>query len=183
MRLPWNRARGWIELLQQGIDPGEAETRERHAAQRRQANNFSAVAEAFIAYCRRTDQRKARAVEREVRAEFIMRWGSRPIAEITPDDVVTVIDAAVARGAEYQAHNLLGLIRRLFNWAIGRSVYGLHHSPCDRLRPRDLIGRRAMRTRVLTDDELRAFWHATGAMRYPWGPLLPAPTRYDSTAQ
>jgi integrase len=163
------KARGWIELLQQGIDPGEAETRERHAAQRRLANNFSAVAEAFIAHCRRKGQRKARAVEREVRAEFMTPWGSRPITEITSHDVVTVIDAVVARGAEYQAHNLLGHIRRLFNWAIGRGVYGLQHSPCDRLRPRDLIGRRAMRTRVLTDAELRAFWRAAGAMRYPWG--------------
>ena len=83
-----------------------------------------------------------------------------------------MIDAAVARGAEYQAHNLLGHIRRLFNWAIARGVYGLQHSPCDRLRPRDLIGKRAMRTRVLSDDELRVFWRAAAAMRYPWGPFF-----------
>ncbi len=46
---------------------------------------------------------------------------------------MAVIDAAVLRGASYQAHNLLGHVRRLFNWAIARGVYGLDRSPCDRM--------------------------------------------------
>ena len=29
-----------------------------------------------------------------------------------------------------------------------------------------------MRTRILTEPELRAFWAATGAMPYPWGPYF-----------
>jgi hypothetical protein len=61
----------------------------------------------------------------------------RPVTDISAHDVVTVIDAAVQRGAEYQAHNLLGHVRRLFNWAIGRNIYGLDRSPCDRMRPKD----------------------------------------------
>ncbi len=166
------KARAWHELLLTGIDPGKVEAETRLDAQRRQANNFASVAEAFIQHCRRVGQRKARSVEREVRSEFIAAWGSRPITEISPRDVVAIIDAAVARGAVYQAHNLLGHVRRLFNWAIGRGVYGIEHSPCERLRPRDLIGKRAMRTRVLTDAELLAFWIAARSMPYPWGPYF-----------
>ena len=45
-------------------------------------------------------------------------------------------------------------------------------SPCDRLKPKDLIGAKAVRTRILTDDELRAFWIATDALGYPFGPLF-----------
>jgi hypothetical protein len=67
---------------------------------------------------------------------------------------------------------LLGHIRRLFNWAIARGVYGLERSPCDRMRPKTLIGKKALRTRVLSDGELRAFWRATEAMPYPYGPLF-----------
>jgi integrase len=82
------------------------------------------------------------------------------------------LDDAVARGAPYQAHNLLGHVRRLFNWAIARGAYGLERSPCDRMKPADVIGRKALRTRILSDDELRALWVATGTMGYPFGPLL-----------
>ena len=117
-------------------------------------------------------QRKGREVERDIRKEFIARWGKRPITAITPHDVIAVLDEAVARGAPYQAHNVLGYVRRIFNWAIARSVYDLDRSPCDRMRPADVIGSKALRTRVLTDPELRALWRATEALGYPYGPLF-----------
>lgn len=60
----------------------------------------------------------------------------------------------------------------MFGWAIGRGVYGLEHSPCDRLKPKNLIGKRDPRDRTLTDDELRAFWRATARVGYPYGPLF-----------
>jgi len=77
----------------------------------------------------------------------------------------------VDRGASYQAHNLLGHVRRLFNWAISRGVYGLEHSPCDRMRPKDVIGAKKPRSRVLDDRELRALWRASEKLGYPYGPL------------
>jgi integrase len=116
-------------------------------------------------------QRKAAVVIRELDREFISAWGDRPVTEISAYDVVTVIDAAVQRGAEYQAHNLLGHVRRLFNWAIGRNVYGLDRSPCDRMRPQDVIGKKALRTRVLEDVELGALWRVTTRLGYPDGPF------------
>ena len=57
---------------------------------------------------------------------------------------MAVIDAAVLRGSPYQAHNLLGHIRRLFNWAIARGLYGLDRSPCDRMKPKEVIGKKAL---------------------------------------
>src|SRR5262249_35113084 len=39
-------------------------------------------------------------------------------------------------------------------------------------RPADAIGKKAVRNRVLNDDELRALWKATEDMGYPYGPLL-----------
>ena len=147
------------------------EERQRQAALRRAENSFAAVAEQFIKrHVSKT--RKASTVERELRREFIVRWGTRPITDITQHDVVAVIDEVVDRGALYQAHNLFGHIRTLFNWAIARGVYGLDRSPCDRLRPAALIGKKIARQRVLTDDELRVFWRATHQLGYPYGPLF-----------
>ena len=47
-------------------------------------------------------------------------WGGRPITEITALEVRDVIKQYKDRGNH--AHNLLGYIRRLFNWAIDQQV-------------------------------------------------------------
>jgi len=164
------KAREWLDLLRKGIDPRIEEERKRQAQLRAQENSFATVADEFI---RRhvSKTRKAAIVEREIRREFVDRWGARPITDITQHDVVAVIDEAVDRGAPYQAHNLLGHVRTLFNWAIGRGVYGLDRSPCDRLKPGAVIGKKALRQRVLDDDELRSLWRAAGKAGYPFGPM------------
>ena len=165
------KARLWQSLLDRGIDPRAEEKRQRDAELRKQENSFAAVAEQFIKrHVAKT--RKAAVVERELRREFIDRWAARSITDITQHDVVAVIDEAVDRGAPYQAHNLLGHVRTLFNWAIARGVYGIDRSPCDRLRPAAVIGKKLARQRVLTDEELKAAWTATDALGYPYGPLL-----------
>jgi integrase len=165
------KARSWLDLIHRGIDPEHKEEAARQEALRRQKNSFAAVAEEFVKrHVSKT--RKAAIVERELRSEFIARWGARPITDITQHDVVAVIDEVVDRGAPYQAHNLLGHVRTLFNWAIARGIYGLERSPCDRLKPAAVIGKKLARTRVLNDDELRAYWRATETLEYPYGPLF-----------
>jgi integrase len=83
-----------------------------------------------------------------------------------------VVKAVKDRGAPYQAHNLLTTARRMFSWAIDQHVYGLEASPCDRLRPKAIVGKRLPRKRILDNDELRAFWRATARLDYPYGPLF-----------
>jgi integrase len=172
------KARDWLEMLRKGIDPREDQERQRVAEQRRRGNSFRVVAEEFIQLAligpdpEKPKQRKGYETKRDIENEFIARWNGRPITDITPHDVMAVIDAAVVRGAPYQAHNLLGHIRRLFNWAIARGLYGLDRSPCDRMKPKEVIGKKALRTRVLTDAELAALWRATEATPYPYGPLF-----------
>ena len=165
------KARNWQILLERGIDPRSEEKRQREAELRKRENSFAAVAEQFIKrHVAKT--RKAAIVERELRREFINRWSNRPITDITQHDVVAVIDEVVERNAPYQAHNLLGHVRTLFNWAIARGVYGVDRSPCDRLRPAAVIGKKQARQRVLNDRELRAAWAATGELGYPYGQLF-----------
>jgi len=165
------KARDWLELIRQGKHPKDEERRQRVAEERRRANSFRTVAEDFINLAA-MKQRKGGEVKRDIEREFIARWDGRPITDISAHDVTAVLDEAVARGAPYQAHNLLGHIRRLFNWAIARGVYGVDRSPCDRMKPKDVIGPKAVRTRVFSDSEWRAFWRATEGMKYPYGPLF-----------
>jgi integrase len=164
------RARQWLELLLRGVDPQVQAERERQAERRRQGTTFASVAEDFIKE-KLPQERRGRDVECEIRREFIPTWGKRPIAEITALDVRDLIKAK-ARTAPYSAHGLFAIARRLFVWAIDQQVYGLESSPCDRLRPKSIIGKKLSRNRVLDDDELCAFWRAAGRLGYPWGPLF-----------
>jgi integrase len=165
------KARRWYKLIDQGIDPVVEEERQRAAKRTAQANTFAAVAAEFLKR-HAAGLKKADEARKIVEREFVRRWGSRAITDITPREVSEAIRAIVERGAPYQAHNALGYVRRLFNWAIGTSEFGIEQSPVEKLKPKDLIGSREARERVLTDAELRAVWDAAGAMGYPYGPIF-----------
>ncbi len=159
-------AHEWLKQAKAGKHPAELRARQ-------EENTFANVAEHFIAYIHRQKLRTAPVMERRLREIFIKesKWGPRPITEIGSDDVKRVIRKAVERDATYQAFHNFALVRRLFNWAIGTDDYGLQINPCDRLNSADLIGQRAARDRVLTDDELGALWRATERLGYPYGPM------------
>jgi integrase len=164
------KARDWLELIRAGSDPRDQEERQRLTEQRKRANTFAALAEDFIKD-KLSTERKGREVERDIRREFIPAWGGRPVIEIMASDVRAVIKSVKDRGAPYQAHNLLTTARRLFAWAIDQQVYGMETSPCDRLKPKSIIGEREPRKRILSDDELRAFWRATARLPYPYAEI------------
>ena len=99
------------------------------------------------------------------------RWVLRAICDIDKSDVLAVIDETLERSF-WQAHHVFAYISRIFNWALERDAYGLDRSPCDRLRPAKIIGAKEPRTRILSDKELRALWHASNKLGYPLGPFV-----------
>jgi integrase len=163
----------WRSLIAKGIDPAVVEAEARDRADRARAlrirHSFAAVAEDFIAD-KMKRERCGKPVERDLRAYFIKAWGERPVSEITTADVLEIINRK-KRVSPSKARALLILIRRLFNWAIDQHVYGLTASPCARLGNVKIIGPMLPRSRKLTDDELAAFWRATGRMKHPVGPV------------
>jgi integrase len=165
------KAREWRLLISRGIDPAQEQARKRAAELRKQKTTFLAVAEDFIRE-KLPSERKRREVERDIRREFVPVRGARPITDITALDVRALIKRVRDEGKTYQAHNLLGHVRRLYNWAIGQHVYGIESSPCDRLKPREIIGEKKERTRILNDAELRAAWRAADQIGYPYGPVF-----------
>jgi integrase len=164
------KAGQWRTLIKQGKDPRDEEERQQRAEARQRANTFAVVAEDFIKDKLATE-RKGAEVERDIRREFLPVWGTRPITEITAHDVRDLVKGIKDRGAPYQAHNVLGHARRLFSWAIDQHAFGIEASPCDRLKPKAIIGEKKARKRVLSDDEIRAFWRNAGRLPYPYGPL------------
>jgi integrase len=165
------KARRWIELIGQGIDPKIDEERQRAIQQRQQVTTWSAVVADFL-----EQHAKGLAKENEARRvldkELGRRWGARPVTEVTRLDISTAIRAIVARGAPAQARNSLGWVASFYSWAIGTGLYGIEASPTSGIKPSKLIGAKISRDRVLSDDELRVVWQASDRLGYPYGQLI-----------
>jgi integrase len=165
------KAREWRKWIDKGKDPKDEEERLRLAELRKKADTFDVAVETYIKRVL-PKQRRGDIVAKELRDNFSSRWRGRAVTSIDRRDVLEIINEVVDRGAPYQARNLLGHVRAFFNWAIEAQDYGLEASPCDRIRPKYVIGERTPRDRVLNDAELRALWKATDAIGYPFGPLV-----------
>ena len=165
------QSRQWLALIKRGIDPKVEQARERAASQRSQGTTFAQVAEQFLTR-HAAKLAKAEEANRIIKQEFVPRWAARPITDIRPEECAAAIRAIVKRGAPAQAHNALGYLRRLYSWAIGCHEFGIDASPVERLKPADLIGKRVVRERTLTNDELQLVWDAADQQGYPYGALV-----------
>jgi integrase len=184
-------------LVRKGVNPQAEADRERLAAQRQRENSFAAVVEDYIRLevigpdPAKPKQRKGHEVARELRRVFVLLWGDRPVTSITRRDVLAAIEdvrdhgtaqmlarrgsgrngGSAGRPAPTQARNLLAYLKTLLRWAVERDAYGLESSPCADMRAQRIVGQKRAVDRILSDDELRAFWRATGRMKFPYQPI------------
>lgn len=163
------KARHWLRLIEKGSDPQIEAERQRLAEQKRRKNTFGAVAEDFIADKLATE-RKGQEVARDIRKNLMPAWGNLPITDVADDEIAALVKAK-ARTAPSQARNLLGTIKRLFGWAVDQRAYGVQVSPAAQLKPAALCGEKIARSRVLTEDEVFAFWRTANRLPYPYGPV------------
>jgi integrase len=77
---------------------------------------------------------------------------------VTRRDIIAMLDDIVTRGAPIQANRTLEVVRKLFNWAVGRDLIQLN--PCYRV-PKPSSENRS--DRVLSESEIRTVWNALSA--------------------
>jgi Arm DNA-binding domain len=144
-----DKARDWHALIASGIDP-EA---------KREATTFKAIAEDYF-------HRKARDHRSRAWSEALLRrlvyptLGQRPIDAITRSEIVRLLDTIEDERGNVTANRTLSLLSRVMNYHAARS--DTFRSPIIRGMSR---GREEARSRILTDDELRAIWRAAGEYR------------------
>lgn len=161
------RARDWLELIRQGKDPQQEQADQRDGEARQRANTFAVVAADFIRD-KLPGERKGKEVERDINRDLIPAWGPLAITAISALHIRRLINSKKA-DAPAQARNLLGIVKRLFSWAVEAGEYGLTTSPADRLKPSRIIGEKRKRDRILTDRELIALWRASAKIGQPCG--------------
>jgi integrase len=85
---------------------------------------------------------------------LVTRWGTRKAKEITRRDVRDLLDEIGAR-APIMANRVLALVRKMFSFGIERDW--LTANPCQMVKR---VAPERQRDRVLSEDEIRAFWKA-----------------------
>jgi integrase len=87
---------------------------------------------------------------------------NRPAALITREDILARLNTIRRTRGPYAARHALSAVRRVFNFAADHGHAGIKVSPAANLHDKSVGIKGAMmrRQRILTEDEIRAVWHA-----------------------
>lgn len=139
------------QLLDKGQDPGTVEQDKKEESQR--SPSVRRLVEEYIEKYAKVRKRSWKEDERILNKDVIPRWGKKKAQDITRRDIILLLDEIVERGASIQANRTLAAIRKMYAFAMGRGV--LDASPCVAI---PAPSEENTRERVLTEEEIRAFW-------------------------
>ncbi|WP_246550510.1 tyrosine-type recombinase/integrase [Bradyrhizobium liaoningense] len=135
-------------------DPQEA------IEQRTPSDSFDKVVLDFIALnVKKRQLRSAKVIEQRIAKHLTPEFKGREFASIRRRDLSRLLDKIELENGAAMADAVLGIFRQIANWVESRDED--YRSPVGKKmrrsdsKPRD---------RVLSDDELRAFWWATGEL-------------------
>lgn len=136
--------------LQRGVDPGAEQQAEK--AKHKTAPTFQDMLTELWEI--ELKHKKSGGQSRYLLTKNVVpAWGKRKVADIKRRDIVLLLDQIRDR-APVVANRVHGALSRLFNFAAERGV--IEDSPCTRIRKPPEKGR----SRVLSDEEIKALWLA-----------------------
>ena len=121
----------------------------------REAETFGELAAEYLERHAKPNKRRWKEDERVIRAELLPVWKRRKAKNIGRRDVSEVLDTIVARGSPIMANRTKALISKILNFGISRDV--VEYNPCTAV---PMPAKESQRERVLTEEEIRAFWRA-----------------------
>jgi integrase len=154
--------------IEQGRDPGIAKQEAAEKAAEAAKDTLQAVCEEFY----RRDGAKLRTRDAQLatlKRHVFGPLGGRPIAGIKRKEIVRLLDAVADNGGPRVADLVLAFLSRIMNWHAIRD--GEFASPIVRGMARLKPSERA-RSRVLSDDELRAVVTTARELRTPFAALV-----------
>ena len=146
------RARTVIKRVGQGLDPFEPPP-----------VRPDTVADVIATYLKRHVEARSLRTGEEVRrvlaAYVLPHWRDRVFAEVRRSDVAKLLDAIEDRHGPWVADHTLSALRGVASWYAARDDSYL---PPFTRNMRRVPAEARKRSRILSDDELRAVWQATG---------------------
>ena len=104
--------------------------------------------------------------QRQLAVDVLPKWGERPIASITRQDVIRLLESIEARGSPVQANRTLARLKTLFAWVQREEII-----TSDPTALVDKVIREQARDRVLDEQEIGLFWSACEVVGWPFGPM------------
>jgi integrase len=122
-----------------------------------QPESVADVAAAWVAgHVEKKGLRTASEIQRILQRYILPPWRDRKFVDLKRSDVRRLLDGVEANHGPAQAKNVLAVVRSLMNWQQQRD---------DDYTPpttKNMQPTATSRERILTDDELRAVWQASG---------------------
>jgi integrase len=139
-----------------GDDPGSKLINQKR--EEREAFTVKSLVREYLEKHAKVKKKSWKEDERVLNKDIVPKWGNRKANSITRRDVVLLLDqikerAVIRGGRGTQANRVLAIIRKMFNFAISRSI--LEHSPCVQI---EAPAKEKRRDRVLTEPEIKKFW-------------------------
>ncbi len=150
------------------VAAGESPARKRKEDLRAnaEAETVRQLGDEFFERFVKVERRRPEHVRQMLDADILPKLGSLKVREVTRRDVIRMLDAIVDRGARVQANRTAAVMKQMFRYAVDRGMIELN--PCADLRRRSIGGTETPRERVLSADEIKAFWQ-----RLPLATTLP----------
>jgi integrase len=143
------KARMVMGDVAQGDDPAQDKQ------EQREAETFRGLTKAYLEVAEKR-HRSWKEEKRIIDKDLLPEFGARLLADIRRRDVRELVEAiARKRNAPVMANRTLGVLSRMFNFALDREW--IEASPAARIPE---PGEERSRDRALTDDELRELWAA-----------------------
>ncbi len=139
------------ERIDAGLDP-IAQERERQVAYAKEPS-VGDLATEYIEKWAKLRKRSWPEDQRILEKDILPHWGTRKAESITRKEVVALLDQIASRGAPIAANRTLAVLRKMYNFAISRSM--IDQSPCLGVQS---PSKEHQKDRVLNDEEIVAFW-------------------------
>ncbi len=161
-----DKAHEALKDMTRGVDPRQSAP-VRASGLRRES--FEAAVESYI---KREVEKNRRPrtqdeITRPLRKLLVPRWGSLPLRDIGPREILEVLDEISDAGKPVAANRTYSVLRRFFGWCVERHL--LEGNPAANVRKPN---KEEARSRALSDDELREVWLASESLGWPFGPLI-----------
>jgi integrase len=112
------------------------------------------LAKLYVERYARANRRSWQEDKRRIEQNIIPAIGRHKAHLVTATDLINLHEAITERGAPVEANRNIELVRRVYSWALGKRK--VDHNPAERLE----LNPERSRDRVLSEDEIKAFWNA-----------------------
>lgn len=145
------------KLIASGVDPSQARQDAKAAKRAAMLNTFEAVAESWI---EKNGADWDAGTQAKVKASFVnhvfKHIGTKPVSDIKPSDVRTLVQSIEADGARETAGRVFQRIKAVFRYAVAHEL--VEQDPTYPLKPSEILRKQTTRHRAaMTEREVPQF--------------------------